>query len=130
MSFCKKVKKTVLGYPFILGILTSILINFGGLWMVKVRELALSEVRYTIVAKSSEGLFNPENHDNGNDDVGVGGTGGNQESRDIVVSDAEVPMLDYDPGEQVPLYRMVKLFLIDEFLLLKKSIIDFYATVE
>ena len=99
MSFCKKVKKTILGYPFILGILTSVLINFGGLWMVKVRELTLSEVSYTIVAKSSGGLFNPETDGNGNDDVGVGGAGGgNQENRDIVVSDAEVPVLDYDPG--------------------------------
>ena len=53
MNFIKKIKKQLLGYPFALGLLTSVLINFGGLWMVKVRELALSEVSYTIVAKSS-----------------------------------------------------------------------------
>jgi len=71
MNFTKKIKKQLLGYPFVLGLLTSVLINFGGLWMVKVRELALSEVSYTIVAKSSSDLANPDTNNNDGSSNGV-----------------------------------------------------------
>ncbi len=71
MNFIKKIKKQLLGYPFVLGLLTSVLINFGGLWMVKVRELALSEVSYTIVAKSSSDLANPDTNNNDGSSNGV-----------------------------------------------------------
>jgi hypothetical protein len=98
MKFCKKMKKLFFGYPFLLGLLTALLINFGGHWMVRVRELTFSEASYTIVAKSSVDIANSDNdNDNGNNN-NEGGNNPDQENRDIIVSEAEVPVLDYDPG--------------------------------
>ena len=88
MNWCKKIKKLLFGYPFLLGILTSVLINFGGLWIVKVKEFTNSEVSYTIIANTGIDDL-PNNIDNNNN---------NQENRDIIVSENEVPVLDYDPG--------------------------------
>ena len=88
MNWCKKIKKLFFGYPFLLGILTSVLINFGGLWIVKVKEFTNSEVSYTIIANTGIDDL-PNNIDNNIN---------NQENRDIIVSENEVPVLDYDPG--------------------------------
>jgi len=94
MNCCKKAKKLLFSYPFILGILTSVLINFGGRWMVQVRELTLSEVSYTIVAKTGNDF---------NDLDGYNSNNNNPENRDIIVSESEVPILDYDPGTTLTL---------------------------
>ena len=88
MNWCKKIKKLLFGYPFLLGILTSVLINFGGLWIVKVKEFTNSEVSYTIIANTGIDDL-PNNIDNNIN---------NPENRDIIVSENEVPVLDYDPG--------------------------------
>ncbi len=57
--------------------------------MVQVRELTLSEVSYTIVAKTGNDFNDLEGYNNNNN---------SPENRDIIVSDSEVPVLDYDPG--------------------------------
>lgn len=67
MKYLIKIKKLLFGYPFLLGLLTSILINFGGIWIVKVRELTISDVSYTIVAKSSNGIANSDKDSNNSD---------------------------------------------------------------
>ena len=98
MNWCKKIKKLLFGYPFLLGILTSVLINFGGLWIVKVKEFTNSEVSYTIIANTGIDDL-PNNIDNNINN-------NNQENRDIIVSENEVPVLDYDPGFHQFLFYM------------------------
>ncbi len=53
--------------------------------MVQVRELTLSKVSYTIVAKTGNDFNDLDNNNN-------------PENSDIIVSEPEVPVLDYDPG--------------------------------
>ena len=116
MNCCKKVKKLLCSYPFILGLLTAVLINFGGRWMVQVRELTLSEVSYTIVAKTGND-FNDLDSYNSNT---------NPEIRDIIVSESEVPVLDYDPGSTLVI--LFNLIIQNECKFCYQVIRNFLAT--
>jgi len=87
--------------------------------MVQVRELTLSEVSYTIVAKTGNDF---------NDLDGYNSNNNNPENRDIIVSESEVPVLDYDPGTTLVILCCLKKFRINSCKFCDQIICTFLAS--